>query len=127
MPNYIGYVRPHDREGVFKGAQLFVLPSFEEGFGLPALEAMAAGVPVVASNRGSLPEVIGDAGLLIDPDNPESLSDAMLRMLGDPALRDTCAHRGLNRAREFNWEQTGRDVRRAYQDTLTQTLDAHRH
>jgi alpha-1,3-rhamnosyl/mannosyltransferase len=124
---YIGYVRPDDREGVFKGAQLFVLPSFEEGFGLPALEAMAAGVPVVASNRGSLPEVIGDAGLLIDPDSPDSLSDAMQRMLGDPALRVTCAHRGLDRAREFNWAQTGRDVRRAYQDTLTQTLDAHRH
>ena len=115
---YLGYVPPNEREALFKGAQLFVLPSFEEGFGLPVLEAMAAGVPVVASNRGSLPEVIGDAGLLIDPDNPESLTDAMARIVGDSTLRATCARRGLDRARQFNWAQTARDVRRAYEDAL---------
>ncbi len=116
--DYLGYVPPERRETLFKGAQLFVLPSFEEGFGLPALEAMAAGVPVVASNRGSLPEVIGDAGLLIDPDNPESLTDAMARLVTDSTLRAACARRGLDRARQFTWAQTARDVRRAYQDAL---------
>ena len=107
------------REALFKGAQLFVLPSFEEGFGLPVLEAMAAGVPVVASNRGSLPEVIGDAGLLIDPDDPESLTDAMARIVERrDACAPRCARRGLDRARQFSWTQTARDVRRAYEDAL---------
>ena len=115
---YVGYVPAERREALFKGAQLFVLPSFEEGFGLPVLEAMAAGVPVVASNRGSLPEVIGDAGLLIDPDNPENLADAITRIIGDATLRTTCSHRGLDRARQFTWSQTARDVRRAYEDAL---------
>lgn len=125
---YLGYVPATRREMTFKGAQMFVLPSFEEGFGLTALEAMSAGVPVVASNRGSLPEVIGDAGLLIDPDDPESLTDAMARIATDASLRAICAARGLERARQFSWTQTGRDVRRAYEDALLARLerDAHR-
>jgi glycosyltransferase involved in cell wall biosynthesis len=138
---YTGYVPADMRESLFKGAQVFVLPSFEEGFGLPVLEAMSAGVPVVASNRGSLPEVVGDAGILIDPDDPGSLTAAMTRILSDPSLRTTCAHRGLNRARRFTWTQTARDVRRTYHDALrergvpseqggprgaVQSLDAHR-
>ncbi len=115
---YAGYVPADRREQILKGAQMFVLPSFEEGFGLTALEAMSAGVPVVASNRGSLPEVIGDAGLLIDPDDLESLVDAMARLARDPALRATCAQRGLERARQFSWDQTARDVRRAYEEAV---------
>ena len=67
--DYRGYVSPDQRESLFKGAQALVLPSFDEGFGIPALEAMAAGVPVIASNRGALPEVVGDAALLVDPDD----------------------------------------------------------
>ena len=113
-----GYVRPEDREALFKGAQAFVLPSFDEGFGIPALEAMAAGVPVVVSNRGALPEVVGDAGLLADPDDAERLAAALERMIGDADLRATCARRGLERARQFTWTQTARDVRRAYEDAL---------
>ena len=115
---YRGYVPSGDREALFKGAQVFVLPSFEEGFGIPALEAMSAGVPVVVSNRGALPEVVGDAGLLIDPDDPESLAAALERLIGDSDLRATCARRGLERARQFTWTQTARDVRRAYEDAL---------
>jgi len=128
--DYLGYVPAADREALFKGAQMFVLPSFEEGFGLPALEAMSAGVPVIASERGSLPEVVGDAGLLIDPDDPESLVNAIARVAGDAALRATCVERGLSRAREFSWTQTARDVRRAYEDAVLariQNLHAHRH
>ncbi|HKY19967.1 MAG TPA: glycosyltransferase family 1 protein [Vicinamibacterales bacterium] len=115
---YLGYVSAERREATFKEAQMFVLPSFEEGFGLPALEAMSAGVPVVASNRGSLPEVVSDAGLLIDPDDPESLTDAMARIATDARLRGALAERGLVRARQFNWAQTARDVHRAYEDAL---------
>ena len=131
---HLGYVASERRASLFRGARMFVLPSFEEGFGLPALEAMAAGVPVVASHRGSLPEVIGDAGLLIDPDNPEALAAAIEQMLGDPAIWQTCRQRGLERARQFSWEQTARDVRRAYEAAIqarhersTDTAHAHRH
>jgi len=115
---YRGYVPTEEREALFKGAQAFVLPSFEEGFGIPALEAMSAGVPVVVSNRGALPEVVGDAGLLIDPNDAESLAAALERLADDPDLRATCARRGLDRARQFTWTQTARDVRRAYEDAL---------
>jgi glycosyltransferase involved in cell wall biosynthesis len=137
--DYRGYVQADRREALFKGAQLFVLPSFEEGFGLPALEAMSAGVPVVVSKRGSLPEVVGEAGLLIDPDDPESLAGAMARIVGDAALRAACSERGLERARQFSWTQTAREVRRAYEGAIVDRRssiddgrstiddDAHRH
>jgi glycosyltransferase involved in cell wall biosynthesis len=115
---YRGYVPTNDREALFKGAQAFVLPAFDEGFGIPALEAMSAGVPVVVSNRGALPEVVGDAGLFIDPDDVETLAAALDRMLGDADLRAACARRGLDRARHFTWTQTARDVRRAYEDAV---------
>ncbi len=86
---------PDETEALFKGAQMFVLPSFDEGFGIPALEAMAAGVPVIASNRGGLPEVVGDAGLLIDPDDPESLRG------------DADDDRRQQSSREPRWQRTG--------------------
>jgi glycosyltransferase involved in cell wall biosynthesis len=116
--DYLGYVDADRREKLFKGALLLVLPSFEEGFGLPALEAMSAGVPVVASARGSLPEVVGDAGLLIDPEDPESLMAAMERMVENADLRATCARRGLERAAQFTWTDTARAVRRAYDEAV---------
>jgi glycosyltransferase involved in cell wall biosynthesis len=118
---------------LFKGAGLFVLPSFEEGFGLPALEAMAAGVPVVTSNRGALPEVVGEAGMLIDPENVEELTAAIERLLGDRAARAALAERGLARARQFSWHRTAIDIRQAYQDArLARSVrfdpeHAHRH
>ena len=113
-----GYVPASEREALFKGAQALVLPSFDEGFGIPALEAMSAGVPVVVSNRGALPEVVADAGILIDPDDAESLAGALERIIGDVELRAVCARRGLERARQFTWTQTARDIRRAYEDAL---------
>ena len=115
---YRGYIPVDEREALFKGAQAFVLPSFDEGFGIPALEAMSAGVPVVVSNRGALPEIVGDAGLFIEPDDADSLAAALERLIGDPDLRASCARRGLDRARQFTWTQTARDVRRAYEDAL---------
>jgi glycosyltransferase involved in cell wall biosynthesis len=119
---YLGYVAADRRESLFRGARVFVLPSFEEGFGLPALEAMAAGVPVVASNRGALPEVIGDAGLLIDPDDTTALSAALERIISGDTLRQHLSHLGLERAKMFSWTQTAAGIRQAYQEAL-----AHRH
>ena len=116
--DYRGYVPADERESLYKGAQVFVLPSFDEGFGIPALEAMAAGVPVVVAKRGALPEVVGDAGLLVDPDDPDSIAAALERLIGDADLRASLARRGLERARRFTWTQTARDVRRAYEDAL---------
>ena len=82
---YAGYVSDEERERLYSGARLLVLPSLDEGFGLPALEAMSAGVPVVASNRGSLPEVVGSAGVLVDPDDVAALSAALERFAFDDA------------------------------------------
>jgi glycosyltransferase involved in cell wall biosynthesis len=132
--DYLGYVAGERREALFAGARLFVLPSFEEGFGLPALEAMAAGVPVVASTRGALPEVVGDAGLMIDPDDTSALTDALERIIRDGALRAQLSHRGQQQAAGFSWTRTAADIRRAYQEALLARRDrdarpahAHRH
>ena len=122
---HLGYVDADRRASLFQGARIIVLPSFEEGFGLPVLEAMAAGVPVVASNRGSLPEVVGDAGLLVNPVETEALASAIGRLLSEPALWQTLRQKGLDRARQFNWDQTARDLRRAYEDAMA--AHAHRH
>jgi glycosyltransferase involved in cell wall biosynthesis len=113
-----GYVPAHERESLYEGARLLVMPSLDEGFGLPALEAMSAGVPVVASNRGSLPEVLGDAGPLIDPEDAGSLADAIRRMVEDEVYARACATRGLAQAQTFSWPRTARVVRQMYVDAM---------
>jgi glycosyltransferase involved in cell wall biosynthesis len=95
-----------DLPAVYNSAAALVAPSFYEGFGLPALEAMACGVPTVVSNRGSLPEVVGDTGLLIDPDKPDELAEALRRVLVDRDLRRRSAQAGLARAATFTWQHT---------------------
>lgn len=91
---------------LYTGARLLALPSHYEGFGLTALEAMACGTPPVVSNRSSLPEVVGDAGLLVDPDDPAALAGALRALLADSALRADLRARGLARAATFTWERT---------------------
>jgi glycosyltransferase involved in cell wall biosynthesis len=109
-----GYIPATDRERLFAGARLLVMPSLDEGFGMPVLEAMAAGVPVVASNRGSLPEVVAGAGPLVDAEDGSALADAMQRMLEDDEHARRYAERGLARAREFSWSESAAELRRAY-------------
>jgi glycosyltransferase involved in cell wall biosynthesis len=111
---HIGYVDPDQRREVYAGARLLVQPSFEEGFGMPVLEAMTLGVPVVAANRGALPEVLGDAGLVVDPERPSDLAAAIDRMLSDPTLAEASVARGFDRARAFSWDQTASRVYDAY-------------
>jgi glycosyltransferase involved in cell wall biosynthesis len=107
---HVGYIQSDHRRALFEGARLLVQPSFEEGFGLSVLDAMTLGVPVVAANRGSLPEVVGDAGPLVDPDQPAEIANAIARVLNDHEYAATCGAKGLARARTFRWDQTARVV-----------------
>jgi glycosyltransferase involved in cell wall biosynthesis len=111
---HVGYVDPDKRRELYAGARLVVQPSFEEGFGMPVLEAMTLGIPVVAASRGALPEVLGDAGLLVEPDRPDSLADAIHRMLTDEALIAESIARGCERARLFSWDRTAARVYDTY-------------
>lgn len=93
---------------LYAHSEALLFPSLYEGFGLPVLEAMACGAPVVASNRSSIPEVAGDAGLLVDPERPEEMRDAVLRLHREPGLRETLVERGRRRAAAFTWECAAR-------------------
>jgi glycosyltransferase involved in cell wall biosynthesis len=104
---------------LFQGARLFVYPSLYEGFGLPPLEAMACGVPVVAAAAASLPEVVGDAGLLVPPHEPAALASALRRLLSDPAFATDLAHRGQARAALFTWPRAARAMEQIFQEALT--------
>jgi len=95
---------------------VFVFPSLYEGFGLPPLEAMAAGAPVITSNVSSLPEVVGDAALLIDPMDAGAIADAMARVLGDEALRAELVRRGHERVKAFSWDRSVARVREVYRE-----------
>jgi len=103
---HLGYVDDALLPGLYAGAGAFVLPSLHEGFGLPCLEAMASGVPVVAADRGALPQTCGDAALLVEPRRPDLVAEAVLAALGDDVLRA----RGLARAAGFTWSATARAV-----------------
>jgi glycosyltransferase involved in cell wall biosynthesis len=112
---FTGYVAERDLPALYSGATCFIYPSFFEGFGLPVLEAMQCGVPVIAGNRTSIPEVVGEAGLLFDPFDTNSLVQALTRMLDNPEYRAALRIQGLERAREFDWKQTAQLTLKAYQ------------
>jgi glycosyltransferase involved in cell wall biosynthesis len=111
---FAGPIPEDDLPAVYAGARLFVFPSLYEGFGLPALEAMACGAPVVCSSTSSLPEVVGDAALTMDPLDEQALASAMARVLRDDALREEMRARGIARAAEFSWERTARATLEVY-------------
>ncbi len=108
---FTDYVPEEDKPGLIKGAKLFVLPSFWEGFGLDVLNAMASGVPVVVSNVASLPEVVGSAGILIDPHNINSIEGGIKKVLSmTQAQYNTLVEEGIRQARKFSWEKTARET-----------------
>lgn len=107
---FLGYVPDEDMPYLYAGAELFVFPSLYEGFGLPPLEAMACGCPVITSNVSSLPEVVGDAGIMVAPDDTDGLAEAMARVLGDKDLMRQMSLRGLEQAGQFSWERTARQM-----------------
>ena len=115
---FTGYVQPEDMPVLYNAADLFVFPSLYEGFGLPPLEAMACGVPVVASNVSSIPEVVGDAAILTDPRDAAALCDAMERILKDVGLQASLRKRGLERAAGFSWEKAARETIAVYEEAL---------
>jgi len=115
---FFGFVSDQTLAALYRLADVFVFPSLYEGFGLPPLEAMASGTPVIASNVSSLPEVVGDAALMIDPYEPGAIADAMRQVLTDSALRADLRRRGLARAREFSWERSIKRVREIYEEVM---------
>ncbi|MBA3767598.1 MAG: glycosyltransferase family 4 protein [Acidobacteria bacterium] len=114
---FTGYARESDLPALYTDALCFVYPSYFEGFGLPVLEAMACGAPVVAGNRTSLPEVVGDAGLLVDPFDKGALSSAIGRLIDDADLRQKLRAQGLKRAGDFSWRETARLTLEIYERT----------
>ncbi|HYZ81553.1 MAG TPA: glycosyltransferase family 1 protein [Solirubrobacteraceae bacterium] len=106
----VGYVPEADLAGLYAGARAFVLPSRYEGFGLTCLEAMACGTPVVAANRAALPETCGAAALLVDPDDPAALADAVVTAARGDAVRGQLRAAGLRRAAQFTWDRTATQV-----------------
>jgi glycosyltransferase involved in cell wall biosynthesis len=114
----LGYVPDAERENLYASARALVLPSLDEGFGLPVLEAMSAGVPVVASNRGALPEVVGTGGILIDPTRPAELAAALASLITDDAVAAHWGAAGLDRARAFSWSAAATTLRLAYSEAV---------
>jgi glycosyltransferase involved in cell wall biosynthesis len=115
---FFGFVPDATLAILYRLARVFVFPSLYEGFGLPPLEAMASGTPVITSNVSSLPEVVGDAAMLIDPYQPDAIAGAIRRVMLDDRLRDDMRERGLARVREFSWARSIRRVREIYDEVL---------
>jgi glycosyltransferase involved in cell wall biosynthesis len=114
----IGWVAEEDKPALYTLASLFVYPSFYEGFGLPVLEAMACGTPVVVSRAASLPEIVGEAGLLVDPQGVTQIGRAIVSVLSDETLRRELREKGLAQARRFSWQKTAQQTLAAYREVL---------
>jgi glycosyltransferase involved in cell wall biosynthesis len=111
----LGYVSATDLARWYARSRIFAFPSLDEGFGMPVLEAMAAGVPVIAGNRAALPEVCGDAALLVDPEDLAAIAVALEQLMNDVALAQRLIAAGLERARKFRWEKAATETWRVYQ------------
>ena len=119
-----GYIRPGDLPVLYSGAAAVVYPSLYEGFGLPVLEAMACGIPVLASSTSCFPEVAGDAALLVDPHSTEAIADGLWSILSDTVLRESLTRKGLARAASFSWDLAARATLKVYREALAEPLSA---
>ena len=113
---FLGEVPPSSLPGLYRNARLFVFPSLYEGFGLPPLEAMASGTPVISSNAASLPEAVGDAALLFDPGNSGELAEKIAVLWNDAGLREDLVKKGRSRVEHFTWERTAEDILKVYRE-----------
>ncbi len=114
----LGHTAPQTLRLLYSTATALVFPSLEEGFGMPILEAMSYGLPVITSNCSSMPEVAGDAALFVDPGNVQEIGDAMRRVAEDPALAATLGEQGKQRAGQFSWERCARETWKVYQEAV---------
>jgi len=115
---FTGWVPEEDKPALFSGATAFVFPSLYEGFGLPAVEALACGTPAIASNRSSLPEVVGEGGILVEPTDVGALAEAMEVLLADDTLRAELRQRALAQAAKFSWKQTALETLAVYRKAV---------
>jgi glycosyltransferase involved in cell wall biosynthesis len=113
---FTGYVDDADLPALYSSAEAFVYPSFYEGFGLPPLEAMACGAPVITSDVSSLPEVVGKAGLTHAPNDARALTEAMAKLLGDETTREHFRREGMKQAAKFSWERAARETQSIYNE-----------
>ncbi|MDP3685680.1 MAG: glycosyltransferase family 1 protein [bacterium] len=120
---FLGRVGEEDLPALYSGADAFAFLSQDEGFGFPPLEAMACGTPVLVSTLGSLPEVVGSAALLVNPEDEEGVADALRRLLSETALRTRLTAEGQEQVRKFTWERTARQTRAVYERVLRHSLD----
>ena len=118
---FTGYVPQADLPALYNAASVFVFPSLHEGFGLPALEALACGTPVVTSNRSALPEGVGEAALLVDPESADAISAAIARVLDEPTLAALLRQAGIERAASFTWEACAQATLQVYREVLGET------
>ena len=114
----VGFVPQDAKPAIYRGSRAFVFPSVYEGFGLPPLEALACGVPVVASDTSSLPEVVGDAGVLVAPDDADGVAQALIRLLGDEAYHKEMQQRAVCQAARFSWAATVQETMRIYRQVV---------
>ncbi|GCE17745.1 glycosyltransferase family 4 protein [Dictyobacter kobayashii] len=112
------FIEEEDKPALYSGAGVFVFPSLYEGFGLDPLEAMSCGAPVVCSNRTSLPEVVGDAAISVDPEDTKALVDAMYHVLTDEELRSDLRARSLQQAKRFHWHKAAQQTLAVYEEVL---------
>ena len=112
----VGYIRPALMPALYQSASVFVMPSLYEGFGMPLLEAMAACVPIIASNWSAMPEVVGDAGVLVDPNSPHELATAIEKILDTPRLATALGEAGRQRARHFSWTKTAEETKAFFEE-----------
>jgi len=115
---WTGYLSRQKVFEVLQGSDFMVFPSFYEGFGLPALEAMAAGVPLVCSNTASLPEVVGEAGVFFDPFSIQDMSEKIAQVASDLTLRKNLREKGFQNLQRFSWKQTAEQTLSVYQETM---------
>ncbi len=112
---FTDFVSEDDLVLLYNGATIFLYPSLYEGFGIPPLEAMACGVPVITSNTTSIPEIVGDAAYLMDPLNDKELKEALLRLLSDENLRNDLIEKGFKRVKEFSWQKMAKETLQIYE------------
>ncbi|HEY73074.1 MAG TPA: glycosyltransferase family 4 protein [Thermoflexia bacterium] len=117
--HFTGFVNEVHKPALYRGAAAFIFPSRYEGFGLPPLEALACGTPVVGSDVSSLPEVVGDAGVLLPPDDVEGMAGALIQLATDESFRTELSHRALAQAARFSWERAARETLAVYRDAVT--------